>query len=144
VPIDGTIRFRREENLVYMPIYEYRCDACGAKIEALQKMSDKPLEVCSVCGSASLRKLVSAASFRLKGEGWYETDFKTGDKKKLAESDSKSVGQNNDQPKVSESDKIAKKPSDSPEVKSNSANASTKNGAVAKSPKSATEFKKKE
>ena len=144
MPFDGTIRFRREENLVYMPIYEYRCDACGAKIEALQKMSDKPLEVCSVCGSASLRKLVSAASFRLKGEGWYETDFKTGEKKKLAESDSKSVGQNNDQSKVSESDKIAKKPSDSPEVKSNSANASTKNGAAAKSPKSAAEFKKKE
>ena len=142
--IDGTIRFRREENLVYMPIYEYRCDACGAKIEVLQKLSDKPLEVCSVCGAASLRKLVSAASFRLKGEGWYETDFKTGDKKKLAESDSKLVAQNNDQSKVSESDKNAKKPSDSSEKKSSSANASTKNGAIANPPKSAAEFKKKE
>ena len=72
-----------------MPIYEYQCDSCGARIEALQKLSDKPLEVCSACGSSSLRKLVSAASFRLKGGGWYETDFKTGEKKKIAESDSK-------------------------------------------------------
>jgi putative FmdB family regulatory protein len=71
-----------------MPIYEYLCDSCGARIEALQKLSDKPLEDCSACGSPSLRKLVSAASFRLKGGGWYETDFKTGDKKKIAESDS--------------------------------------------------------
>ena len=66
-----------------MPIYEYQCDSCGNRIEALQKISDEPLKICSACGSASLRKLVSAASFRLKGKGWYETDFKTGDKKSL-------------------------------------------------------------
>ena len=68
---------------MYMPIYEYQCDSCGNRIEALQKISDEPLKICSACGSTSLRKLVSAASFRLKGKGWYETDFKTGDKKSL-------------------------------------------------------------
>ena len=68
---------------MHMPIYEYQCDSCGNRIEALQKISDEPLKICSACGSASLRKLVSAASFRLKGKGWYETDFKTGDKKNL-------------------------------------------------------------
>ena len=71
-----------------MPIYEYQCTDCEHKMEALQKISDKPLTKCPVCGKRKLRKLVSAASFRLKGGGWYETDFKTGDKKQLAESDS--------------------------------------------------------
>ena len=55
-------------------------------MEALQKISDAPLLDCPACGSANLQKLVSAASFRLKGGGWYETDFKTGDKKQLADS----------------------------------------------------------
>lgn len=64
-----------------MPIYEYRCDACGAELEKLQKISDPPLQDCPECGRAALAKLVSASSFRLKGSGWYETDFKTGKKK---------------------------------------------------------------
>ena len=127
-----------------MPIYEYQCDACGARIEALQKLSDKPLEICSACGSASLRKLMSAASFRLKGEGWYETDFKTGDKKKLAESDSKPTAKNSDKAKVSESDKNAKKQSDSSEKKSGATKGSTKTDSTVKTPKGAAEFKKKE
>ena len=71
-----------------MPIYEYQCSLCEKKIEALQKINDAPLKDCPVCFAPSLRKLVSAASFRLKGAGWYETDFKTGNKKKIAESDS--------------------------------------------------------
>ena len=71
-----------------MPIYEYQCTKCAHELEALQKMSDKPLLVCPACGKRSLSKLVSAASFRLKGGGWYETDFKTGNKKQLAESES--------------------------------------------------------
>ena len=66
-----------------MPIYEYQCQACQHQIEALQKMSDTPLLDCPQCGEASLKKKVSAAAFRLKGSGWYETDFKTGDKKNL-------------------------------------------------------------
>ena len=72
-----------------MPIYEYQCSHCENRIEVLQKINDLPLKDCSACNKSSLKKLVSAASFRLKGKGWYETDFKTGDKKKLAESDSK-------------------------------------------------------
>ncbi len=71
-----------------MPIYEYQCTKCDHKLEALQKMSEKPLLVCPSCGKRGLSKLVSAASFRLKGGGWYETDFKTGNKKQLAESES--------------------------------------------------------
>ncbi|MDA8752721.1 zinc ribbon domain-containing protein [Halieaceae bacterium] len=67
-----------------MPIYEYQCQACSEKLEALQKITDAPLVECPNCGEQSLRKLVSAAAFRLKGGGWYETDFKTGSKKNLA------------------------------------------------------------
>jgi putative FmdB family regulatory protein len=67
-----------------MPIYEYQCQACGKELEALQKISDEPLQVCPACGAATLKKKVSAAAFRLKGGGWYETDFKTGNKKNLA------------------------------------------------------------
>ena len=59
-----------------MPIYEYQCNDCDQKLEALQKMSDEPLQECPTCRKPSLRKLVSAAAFRLKGAGWYETDFK--------------------------------------------------------------------
>jgi len=65
-----------------MPIYEYQCEACGHRLEALQKISDEPLSDCPACGHASLQKLVSAAGFRLKGGGWYVTDFKDGGKKK--------------------------------------------------------------
>jgi len=60
-----------------MPIYEYRCDACGHELEALQKISDPRLTDCPECASDSLRRLMSKPSFRLKGSGWYETDFKS-------------------------------------------------------------------
>jgi len=78
-----------------MPIYEYQCEQCAHRMEALQKISDDPLKECPECNQASLKKLVSAASFRLKGGGWYETDFKTGDKKQLADSDSDNKGSKN-------------------------------------------------
>ena len=68
-----------------MPIYEYECRECGHKLDALQKISDEPLIDCPSCKEASLKRLISAPQFRLKGGGWYETDFKTGDKKNLAE-----------------------------------------------------------
>jgi putative FmdB family regulatory protein len=68
-----------------MPLYEYRCDACNHEFEALQKISDEPLVHCPACEAPELRKLVSAVGFRLKGQGWYETDFKTGNKRNLAE-----------------------------------------------------------
>ncbi len=68
-----------------MPIYEYQCNACEHRFEKLQKMSDKPIRDCPECSQADVKKLVSAAGFRLKGSGWYETDFKTGNKKNLAD-----------------------------------------------------------
>lgn len=67
-----------------MPIYEYRCNDCGYEYEALQKMSDAALTDCPACGKAALIKKVSAAGFRLKGSGWYETDFKSAKQKNLA------------------------------------------------------------
>lgn len=60
-----------------MPFYEYQCRACGAQVEVLQKINDKPLRKCGSCGRNALVKLVSAPVFRLKGGGWYETDFKS-------------------------------------------------------------------
>ena len=60
-----------------MPIYEYECQKCGHHLEALQKISDKPLRECPECGRHQLKRLVSAPMFRLAGSGWYETDFKS-------------------------------------------------------------------
>ena len=67
-----------------MPIYEYTCEVCGHQLEALQKLSDPLLTDCPQCGKPALKKQISAAGFRLKGSGWYETDFKNkgGAKKK--------------------------------------------------------------
>lgn len=74
-----------------MPIYEYQCKACGHELEVIQKITEEPLKYCPECGQPELSKLVSAAGFRLKGGGWYETDFKSGsDKKKNIASDQKS------------------------------------------------------
>jgi putative FmdB family regulatory protein len=67
-----------------MPIYEYQCEACGHQLEALQKISADPLLECPNCKAPRLRKKVSAAGFRLKGGGWYETDFKSGSKKNVS------------------------------------------------------------
>jgi putative FmdB family regulatory protein len=60
-----------------MPIYEYQCEKCHHHLEALQKISDKPLRECPECGKHSLKRLLSAPLFRLSGSGWYETDFKS-------------------------------------------------------------------
>jgi len=75
-----------------MPIYEYQCEACDHKMDKLQKLSDEPLKVCPICNEPMLNKLVSAAGFRLKGGGWYETDFKTGKKKNVAGDNPNSAG----------------------------------------------------
>ena len=72
-----------------MPIYEYICDACHETYDALQKMSDAPLVDCPVCGKPELKKKLSAPSFRLSGSGWYETDFKSSNKRNVADSGSK-------------------------------------------------------
>lgn len=79
-----------------MPIYEYACEACGHAFEALQKVSDGPLKKCPECGKPRLKKLVSAPSFRLKGGGWYETDFKSGKKKNLADAGDKPATKDKD------------------------------------------------
>ena len=60
-----------------MPIYEYKCDDCGKVFEVIQKISDKKLTICRCDGKGSVHRLVSSSGFRLKGSGWYETDFKT-------------------------------------------------------------------
>jgi len=111
-----------------MPIYEYKCTKCDHTLEALQKMSDPPLRKCPECGKRSLEKLVSAASFRLKGGGWYETDFKTGDKKQLADSDSVPVAssKSDDKPaKPAETSKV-ESPKKAPEAASKSSSKSGK------------------
>ncbi len=79
-----------------MPIYEYECTACGHHIEVLQRIHDAPLRTCESCNEPALKKLVSASVFRLAGKGWYETDFKTGEKRNLADAqanDSKNKGE---------------------------------------------------
>jgi putative FmdB family regulatory protein len=59
-----------------MPIYEYACQACGHELEVMQKIADAVLADCPACGKPSLKKMISAAGFQLKGNGWYATDFK--------------------------------------------------------------------
>ncbi len=70
-----------------MPIYEYACKNCDHTLDALQKMDEEPLVFCPSCGEAGLKKLISAPRFRLKGEGWYETDFKKDNQRNLAKGD---------------------------------------------------------
>ena len=75
-----------------MPIYEYECKVCGHKLEKLQKISDEPLKDCPACEEPGLYKLVSAVAFRLKGGGWYETDFKDEkSRKNVAKEDEKAA-----------------------------------------------------
>lgn len=93
-----------------MPIYEYTCAACGHNLEALQKISDAPLTDCPACGKPELRKRVTAAAFRLKGTGWYETDFKNAGKQDKAKDsgkkDAATAGEEKSKPK---SDTASKK-----------------------------------
>ncbi len=104
-----------------MPIYEYRCDSCGHDLEVLQKMSDEPLRDCPECTEPALRKLVSAAGFRLKGTGWYATDFKNGSKPPKPSSDGEAKPS---------SDSASKSPSDSASKPStDSASKSSSGGA---------------
>ena len=99
-----------------MPFYEYQCRACGEQTEVMQKISDKPLRKCPECGKNTLVKLISAPVFRLKGSGWYETDFKSENDKKrnLAGDESAGESQSSDQ----SSDKAAAKSADKPAEKS--------------------------
>ena len=96
-----------------MPIYEYQCSACGNQHEALQKISDTPLKDCPACGKPELVKLVSAAAFRLGGTGWYETDFKSGNKKNLAGDSGKSDSSGSAAKSESKTESKTEKKSDS-------------------------------
>ena len=96
-----------------MPIYEYRCESCGHELETLQKISDVPLIDCPSCLAPALKKLISATAFRLSGGGWYETDFKTGQKKNLVSNDKESTNKSSqnsgsDSKKGPKQDKISK------------------------------------
>lgn len=71
-----------------MPIYEYRCAACGHKDDHLQKVTEAPLTKCPACGKKKYQKQLSAAGFQLKGSGWYATDFKGGKSEAKAEAKS--------------------------------------------------------
>ncbi len=75
-----------------MPIYEYLCENCGHEFETLQKLSEAPLRDCPKCSAPQLVKKVTAAGFRLKGGGWYETDFKGGSKRNVAGESGSSAG----------------------------------------------------
>ena len=97
-----------------MPIYEYKCSECGHFMDALQGVNDSPLEVCPECSEKSLKKLISAPNFRLSGEGWYETDFKTGSKKNIADNGKSEIKkkESNEQSSDSKSDKKKEKKKD--------------------------------
>ncbi len=81
-----------------MPIYEYRCEDCGHELDALQKLSDAPLTDCPECGKPALKKQVSAPGFRLSGSGWYETDFKSGNKRNIADKGDGGASKSGDKP----------------------------------------------
>jgi len=74
-----------------VPIYEYACKKCDHTLDALQKMSDDPLVDCPECGEPALKRLLSAPRFRLKGAGWYETDFKKDNQRNVLNSDAEPV-----------------------------------------------------
>ena len=103
-----------------MPIYEYVCNECGHAFEALQKMSDTPLQDCPACEKDALKKKISAPGFRLSGSCWYETDFKSKNQKNLSKGDSADSGSTTkaDKPADSGSTTKADKPADSGSSKS--------------------------
>jgi len=97
-----------------MPIYEYKCSECGHFMDALQGVNDSPLEICPECSQKSLKRLISAPNFRLSGEGWYETDFKTENRKNIAENGKSETKkkESNQQSSDSKSDKKKEKKKD--------------------------------
>lgn len=116
-----------------MPFYEYECRACGAQIEVLQKISDKPLRKCEGCGKNSLVKLVSAPIFRLKGGGWYETDFKSDQDRKR-----NLAGEGDEKPKSESKDGDAAK-SDATKTDAAKSEASKTDGSKSESAKPAAD-----
>jgi putative FmdB family regulatory protein len=121
-----------------MPIYVYRCDACGHQEEFLQKVSDPLRTRCPSCGKEELSKMVTAAGFQLKGSGWYATDFKASGSKPAAApaaSDKKAETKTEGAPAESKSDaKPDATPAPKPEAKKESAPASTAPGTTGTPP----------
>ena len=99
-----------------MPIYEYRCEACGHQDEFLQKVSEPPLTQCPACQKPTFTKLLSAAGFQLKGSGWYVTDFRNKDKPAAKKSDAKAEAKG-EAPAESKSGPAESKPESKPETK---------------------------
>ena len=93
-----------------MPIYEYKCLKCEHQFEVIQRFSDNPVEICPKCKKKKIKKLISAPTFRLKGSGWYETDFKTGSKKNIV--DNKDEKDSQPKEKNKKTDKLKKNSSD--------------------------------
>ena len=106
-----------------MPIYEYECRKCGETHEILQKISESPKRKCPSCGALSLKKLVSAAAFHLKGSGWYVTDFRDKGKKKEKKGDGKDKADGKDGSKLEKSDSKSESKSDSKDSKGTKAEA---------------------
>lgn len=135
-----------------MPIYEYQCEGCEYEFESLQRMSEPPLMQCPSCGKDLLKKKISAVAFRLKGGGWYETDFKSGDKKNVASS-SDSGGDSTSSGESTKSEKSDTKSSSgspasgttdsSTKSSSDSADKTTKKGAKNGSPTTAAKSESK-
>jgi putative FmdB family regulatory protein len=94
-----------------MPLYEYQCDACGERFEAIRKFSDPPLEVCEKCGKGPIQRLVSSPAFQFKGSGWYITDYA---KKSGSPSTDSGTKDSSTAPKAdtASTDKIESKPAD--------------------------------
>ena len=122
-----------------MPIYEYRCAKCGYQGEVLQRISEAPLTKCPECGKKSLKKMVTAAGFQLKGTGWYATDFKnSGSKGKTKETSGDGAGKESSAKESSAKDSTAKdsKAKESTAKESSSKESSSKESSSKDSAKS--------
>jgi len=134
-----------------MPFYEYECPHCGYDEEVLQKITDKPLTKCPSCGKKGLRKLMSAPVFRLKGSGWYETDFKSdkenkrnlhGADKEEAKTETKTETAKTETPKTEAAKPEAAKPEAAKPATDKPAAKRMKRGAARPKPKAARTAKR--
>jgi putative FmdB family regulatory protein len=116
--------------MLAMPIYAYRCAACGHTKDVLRKMSDPPLADCPACGLPRFEKQVTAAGFQLKGSGWYVTDFR-GDKKAAAAADADKAGAKNGEPAPAGAEKSAAEAAAKPEAGKPAADKTADSGPAA-------------
>ena len=130
-----------------MPLYEYECSACKFYVEVLQKISDPPLKKCPSCKKQTMKRLVSAPVFRLKGGGWYETDFKSDkeNKRNLAAEEKEAASESKSEAKTDTAEKSEAKTETKTEKSANKAATSsrTKKAAAKSKPKSKPAAKKK-